>query len=133
MNRIPLNIVTNAGKVNIDHVPNIYGISLIAILGTAVIILPVVFLIYKITKLRTHMMQIVRHNRNDENIATYKTTDSHKLGSIHDIAERSGAESTVHYSHAYEDISSRQSRSESKSSTASTVSCKADDDYLSPV
>lgn len=130
MNRIPLNIVTNAGKASIDHVPNIYGISLVAILGTAVIILAVVFLIYKIMKLRTHMMQIVRRNRNDENVATYKTTDSHNLGSIHDIHERSGAESTVNYSHAYEDISSRQHRSESKRSTSSTVS---DDDYLSPV
>lgn len=84
-------------------------------------------------KLRTRMIQVVRRNRNDENIATYKTTVSNILGSIHDIAERPGAENTAHNSHAYEDISSRQSRPESISSTASSVSCKADDDYLSPV
>lgn len=126
---------TNTVKANTDHVPNIYWISLIVIVGAAIIILPAVFLVYKIMKLRTRMFQNVRRNRNDENIATYKTTDPHILGSIHDIAERSGAENTVDNIHEYEDITSRQSQqsSESESSTASNVSCKADDDYLSPV
>lgn len=121
------------------HVPNIYVFSLIIILGSAILIFPVVFLIYRMVtlRMRLRMLHFERRDENDRNIAIYKTAESRiSPNSIIDRAERTGMQDIHENNHEYEDISSEQSqeyRSHSEKSTPSNDSSKLDMDYLSPV
>lgn len=121
------------------HVPNIYVFSLIIILGAAIFIFPIVFLIYRMVtlRMRLRMLQFERRDESDRNIAIYKTTKSLiSLNSITGRAARTETGDINEKNHEYEDISceqSQESRSHSEKSTSSSDSCKLDMDYLSPV
>lgn len=121
------------------HVPNIYVFSLIIILGAAILIFPVLFLIYKMMtlRMRLRMLHFERRDENDRNIAIYKTAESRiSLNSFIGRAERTGTQDIHENIHEYEDISceqSQESRPHSEKSTSSIDSSKLDMDYLSPV
>lgn len=115
-----------------NPVPNVYVVTLIAILGAAIIIFPIVIMLYRMMKFRMRLIQYGQRNGNDKNIVTYQKDKPHSLEIFHDNPERS--ENTFDASHEYEEIASRQSQqSDSEINPGSDESWKADEDYLSPI
>lgn len=119
---------------NMNPVPNVYAVTLIAILGAAIIIFPIVIMLYRMMKFRMRLIQYGQRNGNDKNIVTYQKDKPHSLEIVHDNPERPRSENTFDASHEYEEIASRQSQqSESEINPASDETWKADEDYLSPI
>lgn len=113
-------------KSNINYFQNVYVIFSLTLLGVAIVMFPVVILIYKIITLRMRMVHFGQHNEKKENVVEYETITSQNLDSVNGRTERQDTENN----HEYEEISSAHSL---PISNHSNDACKTNDDYLTPI